>query len=437
MPVVHGHPPSSLAGGGGPLSVGARITSGATWGEGFEGQINQVALYNAALDGRKVSLVLHQMATRAGIMLGSPVPSALQDQPWTDPEEAHRRLDRRPIALITLQNSDFVDNYVFGQSPKWRPDPMNQGEVEDWLKERIQEILTAGDDYEIMFNRPGGKYEEDIVPSYVFGWSPATLPGGAEKMILDEQWAAMRNTWTAFNLTHFNDLPTVNSGDLRARRAWFYTGGGMPLNEDGSLNTHGYMFNRSVGPSTPEILKFAILDAWLEQDPNEDPDLQRFRCLFLDATSLYYGLHVQTVHSTSINENFTLVGEAIPDDDAARQAAAWFSLVRFPQAPWWNNNKRSDGYNPYWSLDPVTRPVYFGVIDDAYVDLTEIGQFAQAGNPSNLTLGEIYLWILKGGTPVAWNGQYRTIAVAWDFAMKRIPVSRVCDSPRTMRIARV
>lgn len=343
---------SDVVQGGGPLTIGARITSGSTWGEGFNGQINQVAVYDASLDGRKVSLVLHQMATRAGLMLGTPIPSEFQEQPWTDPEDSHRRLDRKPIALITLQNSDFVDNNVFGQSPKWRPNPMNQGAVEAWLRERIQEILTAGDDYEIMFNRPGGKYEEDIVPSYVFGWSPATLPAGAQKMILHEQWAAMRNTWTAFNLTHYNDLPTVHSGELRARRAWFYTGGGMPLNDDGTLNNHGYMFNRSIGPSTPGVYKAAILDAWLAQDPNEDPDLQRFRCLFVDAASRFYGQHVQVVHDSEVNEAFTLVGEAIPNDDGARLAAPWFSLVRFASAPWWNNNKKERRLQPVLVAGP-------------------------------------------------------------------------------------
>lgn len=81
--------------------------------------------------------------------------------------------------------------------------------------------------------------------------------------------------------------------------------------------------------------------------------------------------------------------------------------------------------------------MYFGVLNDDFVDLTGTLPTQQSGNGSNLTLGDIYLWILQGGTPVAWNAEYRKIAVAWDFAMRRIPVSRYADSPRIMRIARV
>lgn len=60
------------------------------------------------------------------------------------------------------------------------------------------------------------------------------------------------------------------------------------------------------------------------------------------------------------------------------------------------------------------------------------------GNGSDLLLGDIYRWVVKGATPVAWNPEvYRKVAAAFDYGTGRVLPSRVCRNPRCARGVRV
>lgn len=424
-----GTPANSVAASSGPFMVGARRTGAHTWGDEFIGHINQVGVYADDVDDLRLSLIMHQMAMRAGIALGMPIPEAYQTQPY-DPEnnaQPNRVLQRRPIAVITLFNGMYDGGNTFGQSAFWRDD--TQADIEAALRNRLREIFTACDQFEVMFNRPGGKHVEDIVPTYVFG------SYGGDAMITETMWLAMKAVWGD---SGYNDweLSDHNDDNGRLRRGWFYTGGPLPLDDDGTLVTNGRMGNRAVGPATPLVYETEILSEWSSED-------SRFRCLFLDVASTFAGQFVALVHDASVNEDYTLVGEAIPTDQESRNAAPWFALVRFAKAPWWNLNEddppvpeRAEGYNPLWATDPQAATTYFAVLLGPYSNLAAVDPDTP-GEGSNLTLSEVYTWILKGGTPVAWNGPYVRIGAAWDYATGRITASRVVRQPRTLRCARV
>lgn len=437
-----------VAVGGGPIVIGARGTSQG-WTDAFEGEINEVQLFSAPIDNLKVSLLIQQMACRGTITLGTPIPPALHKQPQRPGSyqdlEPERVLDRRPIAVITLFSSNYSKN-VFGQSDFWRRTTGSaeekQAAVEAWLRGRIREILLANDQFEIMFNRPGGQYDEDIVPSYVFGSSPASLPPrgpsdatGAVTMIEDYQWAALKTIFDEFNLDSYNDRGSVNANGCTKRRAWFYTGGGLPINDDGSLNTHGYMHNRMVGPVHGRAYYNHYLINWPAKD-------DRFRCILADASVQFYGLFVQALHDETVYNNITMIGEAIPTDEIGRRAAPWFAFVRFAKAPWWHIDMLtgepnvSKGYNWNWSTDPRAMPTYFGVISNGdYSDLNAVPP-ATPGSGSDLTFSQVYSWVQKGATPVAWNGGYKKIGDAWNVGSGRVMPSRQDRSMRLIRRAR-
>ena len=186
---------------------------------------------------------------------------------------------------------------------------------------------------------------------------------------------------------------------------------------------------RTVGPLTGTVYKEEILDLWTN-NIDEDVGDERFRCFFLDASAPYYGLHVNLVHDAGVNENYTLVGEAVPTDDAGREAAPWFCFVRFANAPWWNEDiegkpQRTLGYNVSWTMALAEKTVYFGTIATSqYPDLRITSDESPVGPGDNLSLGDIYRWIKKGAVPVAWAGGYAKVGAAWDYATGRLETSR-------------
>ncbi len=254
-------------------------------------------------------------------------------------------------------------------------------------------------------------------------------------MIEEYQWEALQAIFDEFNLDSYNSRAEVNAGGYFKRRAWFYTGAGMPLNDDGSLNTHGYMSNRAIGPVHGRAYYNHLLINWVNRD-------ERFRCLFVDASIGFYGQFVQALNDPYINTNLTLVGEAIPTDIAGRKGAPWFSLVRFNRAPWWNLDDDgipdvARGYNLNWSTNPTTMPTYFGVISNGQYSILNPSPPPSPGLGNDLTLAQIYSWIVKGATPVAWNGGYKKVGDAWNMATGRVMPSRQDRSMRVIRGARV
>lgn len=346
--------------------------------------------------------------------------------------------DTFTFALISRYTGRYNDN-LFGQQLKWRvEDPgMTYQErvdaIKAWLRTRIREALVGNrQQFEIMFNRPGGKYIQDIVPTYIWGESPMDPP---QDMILPEQWQAIREVCAEpeFNLTDTNNAATGE------RRVWFYTGGGLPLDDSGALLTTGEMGQRVVGPALPSVYQTEILENWTDQST-------RFRCFFLDAAEFFYGKFVEMVHDDDLRSEFTLVAEAIPDDEEARLSAPFFSLVGYPSAPWWNVNpndpeagpNKNFGYNPSWIADPLTTMVYFGVQINEYPKLIDTDDDTEPpGSGDNLSLGDTYRFSVNGGVPVAWNGGYDKIGAAWDYATNRVLASRHSRCPRNARGARV
>ncbi len=428
---ITGSPAASVGAGGGDLTIGARETASSTWGEGFNGKLNDVALYDDEVDDLAASLILHQMAGRALIALGTPIPGAKRVQPYHNHADPQRRLTGRPIAVVNLFKGG--DENPWGQSPNWRRDDADL--IIPWLRARVREAFVGCDRFEIMFNRPGGNPRGDIVPTYVFGSE------GGEEMILDSMWEAMRAVWddcgyNGWSLSHYND------DAAGVRRGWFYTGGGLPLDNDGTIRTDGRMGERTVGPLTGTVYKEEILDLWTN-NIDEDVGDERFRCFFLDASAPYYGLHVNLVHDAGVNENYTLVGEAVPTDDAGREAAPWFCFVRFANAPWWNEDiegkpQRTLGYNVSWTMALAEKTVYFGTIATSqYPDLRITSDESPVGPGDNLSLGDIYRWIKKGAVPVAWAGGYAKVGAAWDYATGRLETSRYLSGMRSIRGMRV
>jgi hypothetical protein len=409
------------------LTVGGRIS---LVSNPFNGEINQVGLYDTDLDDVQLSLLMHQMADRAAIDLGTPIPAEWQTQPYLMSDEVAteppKRLDRRPIAMINLYRADYSQGpggNLFGQSPDWR-----NADVEA-LKQAIRLALVGCDQFEIMFNRPGGRYDRDIVMTYVFGQAD---DDDETWVITTEQWEAMEELWSYFNLTADNG-DGRNEDHHRQRRGWFYTGGGLGVTDNGDLDTTGRMGQRVIGPATPAVYLEHVLENWSNKD-------DRYRCLFLDAAVQCFGKFVELVHDGTVNQNYVLVGEAIPEDEAALLGAPWFGMAGLPKGPWWNNRDNKQGYNPLWESDWLTTTLYFGVLyfasrPGATIDLHITDD--EVGPGDDLKIGDIYSWIRKGATPVAWYGPtYRKVGSAWNYAAGRVLPSRLARCPRTLRCAR-
>ena len=99
------------------------------------------------------------------------------------------------------------------------------------------------------------------------------------------------------------------------------------------------------------------------------------------------------------------------------------------------------GYNPNWTTDWPNKPIYFGIQANGVLDLHVTDpdeQDAEVGDGSDLLIGDIYKWVIKGATPVAWNpAVYRKVAAAFDYGTGRVLPSRVCRNPRCVRGIRV
>ena len=260
----------------------------------------------------------------------------------------------------------------------------------------------------------------------------------------------MADIWTEFNISDHTADSTDIPRQSRLRRGWFYTGGGLPVADDGTLDEHSRMRTRVVAPATPEAYTLNVLNNWPAKD-------DRYRSFFLDASFRFYGKLVEIVHDEYLSENFILVGESIPQsnpDDfpvqaAARLGAPWFALTGVPTGPWWNRRDRennpdhrtniADGYNVAWATDWAIRPIYFGILSNGFLNLHRLGTEGQLDFArDDLSFGDIYRWVRKGATPVAWFGPtFRKVGAAFDYATGRLEVSRISSSPRLMRVARV
>lgn len=438
----------------GPLTIGARH-DGTAWVDKLDsfvpalpaqevpGAVDQAFLYSERIDDGMLSLVMHEMSRRAAIEYCKPVLPEHQTQPYgpgaTDPQ---RRLDRKPVALINLfGGTNFGEGgNPLGQREEWRN--ASQPAIEEWLTYRIAEILNASSEFEIMFNRPAGQYRDDIVSSGFFG-SMDVDP--FDPIITTTQWDALKAVWSAFHLTHYNDRGPeyVPSDPDYARRAWFYVGAGITVDDDGGTLQTARMGDRIVAPCSAPYYATEFLSEWFAADY---PDF-RFRCLFLDSAVRFDGKFVEMLHDPAISDAFTLVGESITNDADARKGAPWFALAGLPSALWWNISpttgrpNRNQGYNPDWAAGSWDEtPIYFGITGGGYLDLSNTESNPGVGtaeNVANLRLEDIYSFIQKGAMPVAWDAQYTKIGAAWDYATGRIPVGRYpMMSPRISRIWR-
>lgn len=147
---------------------------------------------------------------------------------------------------------------------------------------------------------------------------------------------------------------------------------------------------------------------WEVSHARQQPGQHRHGAAALDlgrhAAVQFFGKLPEMTHEggeDGIRENFTLVGEAIPQSGlgvngdptlpleyTSRFGAPWFALASVPSGAWWNLGTGSrhpnrtniaDGYNIHWSAAPegvplseawATTPVYFGVQKGGYLDLT-------------------------------------------------------------------
>lgn len=449
---INGRPVADGAFAHGVNTGSSYLTIGASTGISpapFDGRINQAAAYSADLNDLQLSLVMHQVAMRAALDLGTPIPASWQVQPYGMSgggvaTPAPKRLDRRPIAVVKLSAGLWNENPMGQREPEWR----NYHSITDIVNNLEPGIVSAWydcDQFEIMFSKPGGGYSQDLVMTYIFGQT--VVDGALEDVVLQNSWDALEAVFDDLNLAADNDRFNRNTAGHTQRRAWFYTGGGLPVDDSGVLDTTGLMRQRQVAPATPAIYRTTILAEWTGKD-------DRYRCFFLDAASHFFGKLVELVHDDVLNSNYVLVGEAIPaydPDEAqmsnghdARLGAPWFSLVEFGKAPWWNVDRdpngtglprKTKGYNPLWKSDWRTMPIYFGVSGGDSPNL-----FNTTGNPgdgSNMSEGYIFKWVVKGAVPVAMTHDVRAkVGRAWNYGTGRVIPSRLIRCPRLIRSIR-
>jgi hypothetical protein len=70
-----------------------------------------------------------------------------------------------------------------------------------------------------------------------------------------------------------------------------------------------------------------------------------------------------------------------------------------------------------------------------YTYLNPLGLDFKTGGGDNMTISNIYRWIIKGAVPIAWNSGYRKVGAAWEYAHGGL-LSRQANSPRIFRLAR-
>lgn len=253
-------------------------------------------------------------------------------------------------------------------------------------------------------------------------------------MIRDVMWTAMAELWTTFNLGEASEPPghgVTGVPTLRQRRGWFYTGSGFAMEPDADLTPSAQMYGRNIGPASAQVYYDLLMQYWEDKDPSAE---NRYRCFMLDQAGIWRGLMIPMCKADVLQDKgFIFVGEAIAGgDDEARLGAVWFGALDFDRAPWWNiindvYNRVEGGYNTQWTGDWTTQPVYFTVDRGKYPYLynpPDVGS-KDPGTGNNMTIGDIYRFVLKGGTPVADHPSvYRKIGAAWNYATGRLPMNR-------------
>jgi hypothetical protein len=394
----------------------ARFVFGASSGGLDNAEIAFWALCDSALTEPQRAVLVHAMRNRTTVMSttgtngdqtiilsGGTLPEALPAWATSDP--------RKPIAVVNLFGGNYTNatqnNYdnLTGQNKNWFDwagifdDPPTEDDLKDWLRGEIDEILAACADFEILFNVPGGRLQDDIFSSY-------QLSHNTQKQV-----DALTDIMGEFNL---------GDGTNGTRRAWFYVGT-WPCITEGSYvydNTAilaarngGRMNSRTAAFTKPSEQKSHFLDKWAAT--------YGIKCLFCDAAIRNERKFIQLAHDSEVvSAGLRLVGESISYPDIHR--APWFALLHIPKgAPWWNLDaqgvpQRSLGYRATWRVDPTKSRIYFGTQDVAdYFNSTPNGENDAGFN--NMRVEQVVEFIAKGGLPVAYSRKAKDVGLAWNF----------------------
>lgn len=403
------------------------------------GSIDQCFVYSSAISDATLTAVHHELSRRAGIKLG-PVLQPDLAQPYGDSNpEVDRRLDRWPIAMINLFGGGNYDGNPMSQVQAWRNGGDRQAIV-DWFRERILRILNACPDYDIMINRPQGNYANDIIAAGVFG-NMDVSPN--EPIIQPYQWEALSGwndgaehpgVFGEFGLSDHNHRDNKAAPDSEgfARRCWFYTGN-PTIDDNGAVTQNARVGARNLAPCSASFYIGNFFDPWAAKD-------DRFRCFFVDSASKWDRKWVEIVQDPMAHEHFTLVGEAISPDPAARKGAVWFSMFGFGQAPWWTSSSAGTTYNWTWSAGAWNQtPIYVGInkTPASGVNFDPNRPRSATNEQESLRFEDAYRVCSAGAAPVAWDGDYQKYGAAWLYGGRRIPVGRFTMlSPRISRVWR-
>jgi hypothetical protein len=429
-------------------SANTRLTVGGRYGATIDvnnpatnpliGSMDQCFVYSTAISDATLTAVQHELARRAGIKLG-PLPDPNLTQPYSDTNpEPRRRLDRWPVALINLFGGGNYDGNPLSQIEDWRRPDENRQAVVDWFHERIIRILNACPDFDIMINRPQGNYANDIIAAGVFG-NTDTVP--SVPVIESFQWEALSG-WSGGGVGVYSEwkLSDHNNRDNRAaeddadfaRRCWIYTGN-PTINDDGAVTQDARTGARNLAACSATFYTSNFLDPWAAKD-------ERFRCFFVDSASKWDRKWVEILQTPSLNEEFTLIGEAITGDLDLRKGAPWFSMFGFGQAPWWTSGSDGTRYDWQWNAGAWDQmPIYIGINQTLANGVTfDVNRPKTAANEQErLRFEDSYRLCNAGAAPIAWDGDYQKIGAAWYYGGRRIPVGRFTMlSPRISRVWR-
>lgn len=418
------------------LTVGARYNGAGAVTDALAGSIDQCFVYSSPISDATLSAVHHELARRAGIKLG-PVPQPNLTQPYGDSNpEPRRRLDRWPVGLINLFGGSNYDNNPLSQIQAWR-NGGNRQAIVDWFHERIIRILNACPDFEIMINRPQGNYANDIIAAGVFG-NMDVSPN--EPIIQPYQWQALSGwsddgggvgVYSEWKLSDHNNRDNRASEDDAdfARRCWIYTGN-PTINDDGAVTQDARTGARNLAACSATFYTSNFLDPWAAKD-------DRFRCFMVDSTSKWARKWIEIIQTASVNEEFTLVGEAITDDPDLRKGAPWFSFFGQLDGPWWGEGNK---YDWQWSAGAWSEsPIYVGInrtpASGANFDVNQ--PKSTSNEQESLRFEDAYRLCNGGAAPIAWDGDYQKVGAAWYYGGRRIPVGRFTMlSPRISRVWR-
>ncbi len=311
----------------------------------------------------------------------------------------------------------------------------------DWFHERIIRILNACPDFDIMINRPQGNYANDIIAAGVFG---DIFGDPGNKIIKEFQWESLSGwsddgggvgVYSEWKLSDHNNRDNRASEDDPdfARRCWIYTGN-PTINDDGAVTQDARTGARNLAACSASFYKENFLDDWALKD-------DRFRCFMVDSTSKWARKWIEIIQTPSVNEEFTLVGEAITDDPDLRKGAPWFSFFGQLDGPWWINIPMvGNKYNWQWSAGAWDQtPIYIGINQTLANGVTfDVNRPKTAENEQErLRFEDAYRLCNAGAAPIAWDGDYQKIGAAWYYGGRRIPVGRFTMlSPRISRVWR-